>query len=624
VIDLADLLRVLDRLEEREAALIGWGDSAGYFTLAEFDAVIAEVLPDQDAEEVEDALRERVMIVPVLDAKYIEVGVRTRMAEAVHLYRNLRQWFHGQKLEEARTLVSDYRFIRRKRVYPVRDINFAELVQGWRGKSLPDSQVERAMGAIVSGRTLAGFQARATERILKAWDTHGTRSNPASATIICAGTGSGKTLAFYLPVLSCLAASLVRDKEARVRVLAIYPRKELLKDQFSETWEQCRKLDQQLKNAGARKVRIGALFGETPHSSRYALSEGRDYLHYRLLNCPNRDCRGEMRWSRQDVEDRLERLRCHTCGSEICHDEIGLTRQSMASSPPDVLFTTTEMLNQKMTDSQLRHLFGIGVAQALPIVLLDEVHTYHGAQGAQTAMLLARWMRLSGNRPHFVGLSATLRDAASYFATLTSTNSSRVSLIEPDAREMEESGAEYLLALRGDPVSQTALLSTTIQAGMLTRRVLDSHLTRKSRGVWGCKTFMFTDDLDVNNRLFSGVADAEGWKLRGGNLWPGPSGPLAELRNTTSSASPGQLRNLGQDWAVAKAIGFTLDGHDRARVSRTSSQDTGYARESEIVVTTASLEVGFNDLDVGAVIQHKAPRGIASYLQRKEEPGARR
>ena len=38
-------------------------------------------------------------------------------------------------------------------------------------------------------------------------------------------------------------------------------------------------------------------------------------------------------------------------------------------------------------------------------------------------------------------------------------------------------------------------------------------------------------------------------------------------------------------------------------------------------MATAALEVGFNDPLVGAVIQHKAPRGMASFLQRKGRAG---
>ncbi|MBU5567902.1 DEAD/DEAH box helicase, partial [Escherichia sp. S69_ASV_4] len=119
---------------------------------------------------------------------------------------------------------------------------------------------------------------------------------------------------------------------------------------------------------------------------------------------------------------------------------------------------------------------------------------------------------------HFVGLSATLSDAERFFADLVGAHKKHVALIEPKFHEMEDEGAEYLLALRGDPVSQTALLSTTIQTSMLARRILDTK-RKKSCGTWGQKTFVFTDDLDINNRLYHQLCDAEGWRSRGQNLY---------------------------------------------------------------------------------------------------------
>ena len=41
----------------------------------------------------------------------------------------------------------------------------------------------------------------------------------------------------------------------------------------------------------------------------------------------------------------------------------------------------------------------------------------------------------------------------------------------------------------------------------------------------------------------------------------------------------------------------------------------------DVIVATASLEVGFNDPGVGSVIQHKAPRDVAQFLQRKGRAG---
>ena len=70
---------------------------------------------------------------------------------------------------------------------------------------------------------------------------------------------------------------------------------------------------------------------------------------------------------------------------------------------------------------------------------------------------------------------------------------------------------------------------------------------------------------------------------------------------------------------MAQDIGHKLS--DRLAVGRTSSQDTGVDQRADIIVATASLEVGFNDPTVGAVIQHKAPRDIAQYLQRKGRAG---
>ena len=89
--------------------------------------------------------------------------------------------------------------------------------------------------------------------------------------MIASGTGSGKTNAFYLPALSWLVGELAEQSTAGVRILAIYPRGELLKDQLANTL----KLTLQLREAGVgvRPVRIGAWFGPTPKWSQY-LSRG--------------------------------------------------------------------------------------------------------------------------------------------------------------------------------------------------------------------------------------------------------------------------------------------------------------------------------------------------------------
>src|SRR6266567_2924736 len=161
----------------------------------------------------------------------------------------------------------------------------------------------------------------------------------------------------------------------------------------------------------------------------------------------------------------------------------------MRREPPDVLFTTTEMLNRQLSDGTNGHVFGVGprAARKPEVMLLDEVHTYEGTTGAQAAYVIRRWRHAIGRPVQFVGLSATLRDAQTFFAQLVGLADHAVSSIAPGSGELISEGMEYMLALRGDPVSGTSLLATTIQASMLLRRTLDhdrSSVRRNSMEAW--------------------------------------------------------------------------------------------------------------------------------------------
>lgn len=614
------LHQVLDRLESEEAQLLVWGDTGGTFTEQEVLSHIKVVASGEDPEDILDALVDQVMIYRVPGSSHRGAHYRTRMGEAVHLFRNLRQWFHGKSIIESKPLVSDYRFLRRTRCYPDRDRDASLLLGKLVDANIDITKYEEALKLQIGKHKLSGFQERSTERILLAYEKHKGQRTAPSATIVCAGTGSGKTMAFYLPGLSAVVDSILENPSQRVRVLAIYPRNELLKDQFNETWEQCRKLDNLLESAVGRKLQIGSFYGDTPHSSRYIKCPSSNYLTH-WLKCGTRDCVGEMRWNKTDIESGTERLSCSVCGSVASSDSLSLTRESMAEKLPDIIFTTTEMLNTHLGNPKWQQILGINRAGPPPLVLLDEVHTYEGNQGAQAAFLLRRWMKVARTGPHFVGLSATLTDAETFFERLTGTNRSRVQLIQAAPSEMIEEGAEYLLALRGDPVSQTALLSTTIQSAMLVHRLLDRAEDSVSNGTWGSKSFLFTDNLDVTNRLYWQLTDAEGWRFNRGNLELNRNGPLASLRNPDGGTVRKELLDYGQDWGIAKELGYSLDEDDRGTVARTSSQDTGVNLDADLIVATASLEVGYNDPEVGAVIQHKAPRNVGSYLQRKGRAG---
>ena len=133
-------------------------------------------------------------------------------------------------------------------------------------------------------------------------------------------------------------------------------------------------------------------------------------------------------------------------------------------------------------------------------------------------------------------------EADRFFSDLTGVHISRVEEVSPERGEMEKEGAEYMLALRGDPVSGASLLSTTIQTTMLMRRLLDRYTSDDetndiSDGLYGKKVFAFADDLDVINRMFHNLRDAEGQSSDGSPDYARHSGgSLANLRGATQNA----------------------------------------------------------------------------------------
>ncbi|TBO29285.1 DEAD/DEAH box helicase [Aquabacterium lacunae] len=604
----ADALLLLDRIEALEMRSLAWGFTSGSLTEDEVLDLLDGGLKAEDA--LEDLLDARL----VTEQASLSGGrrYRSRFAEAVRLVAANRQLFANKPWQAAPRLVADFRIDRRRRRFPRRDRPPSEVLARSEGIIAPTPLRHAIWDALTSTNLLlAAFQERATVRLAQLADDGGT--------IVTAGTGSGKTIAFYLPAMLAIGEAI--GTEHWVKALAIYPRVELLKDQFAEAFRMARTMDTALAKHGRRPLSIGALFRATPRNASAQelrdhewTSRGRDWV-CPWMRCPS--CAGEMLWRGSDLDNTQERLSCGRpgCGLQVDERHLVLTRQRIQQQPPDLLFTTTEILNQRLSDQWMRTVFGIGVSRKPFLALLDEVHTYAGTSGAQAALTLRRWRHLLGAPVHWAGLSATLGDAARFFSDLTGASIDRVVEISPTPDEFVESGAEYQLLLRGDPASRASLLSTTIQTAMLVARVLDPPNAQATSGSFGRRAFLFTDDLDVTNRLFDDLRDAEAYTIFGQP--DGNRRPLASLR---AAGADDRARDLeGQRWRMCEDVGHTLG--ERLVIGRTTSQDAGVTPHANIIVATAALEVGFNDPQVGAVIQHKAPRGMASFLQRKGRAG---
>ena len=618
---------LLDEIEAVEARSLRWGyvdgslDEEAALTLAE--RVLAQIEADGCPDDLVVALLDRGLLLHV-PRRSGGHGYRSRFAEGVRLLARLRQLFPGRRWRAAPALVADFRLDIRRRQYPRRDVSPAAALAVL-GLDAPDGEAAALQRRIVEGLLardgeplrLSEFQVRAAHRL---------RAAPprSTGTVVSAGTGSGKTLAFYLPALAEIGAD-VRPDRFSVQALALYPRRELLKDQLREVYGIARALDPVLRGACRRSLRLGTFFSWTPREATARALTAADWpaegagFACPYLSCPA--CGGDLLWRREHLERRQALLTCREvrCVGRVDGDHLALTRDDAEERPPDILFTTLESLNQRLSDTKAGKVFGLPREPQLRarFLLLDEIHTYTGMTGAQSALVLRRWQHAHGGPVRIVGLSATLRDAPRFFADLTGLPLDQIEEVRPAADEMEAEGRSYDLVMRGDPAAGTTLLSTSIQAAFLLGRLLDDPARGPSEGRFGSRLFAFTDDLDVVNRFFDDLRDAEGYD-RVGRATNRP--PLAELR-VEGRPEEGARDAEGQVWRTLALSG--RDPRERLRVSRTSSQDVG-VEASDIVVATSSLEVGFDDPTVGAVLQHKSPLAWANFVQRKGRAGRTR
>ncbi|MDM0117523.1 protein DpdJ [Variovorax sp. J22R133] len=638
---------LLTRLEREEVQIMEWGFFDGVHTADEIAALFLSHPEYGSAfSDLAGAGAEALFVDDLASAGLLQrVGngypstYRSRFAESARLFVRLRQRFREDDWAVAPELVSEARFHLAPRRFPVREIGFEsawEALESNAWHARVQREVLRALCATESDRplALAGFQIRAAQRILG----HFRHAGKATGTVVTAGTGGGKTKAFYIPALMGIAAEIAERVDPSTKVLAIYPRNVLLEDQFSEATHQAMVVNRLFEAALGRPIRIGAMVGDVPLNAnfegdgrnRWALEmwdrargvEGHIVPHLR-----DPETRQPLVWL--DADRRAGRTTLRLAGEPnkiaVPDGVVVLTREDLSRKPPDVLLTSIEMINKELSAEMGRNVLGFGTGRsALRLILLDEIHTYEGLTGAQVPWILRRlsyWtsgQRRNGSSVHVVGLSATLQDAASHLATLTGVPESNIEEICPDPSrgELTTEGHEYNVVLKSHPASGAGVLATSIQSVMLGARILTprssvlAHPGGSDAGhFFGKKLFGFTDNLDVVNRWLPDFCDAEQKKK------------LAKLR----AKSPDDERRwiAGQAWRLSEELGHNLRGAP-LRVTRTSSQDPGVDARADVVLATSALEVGFDDDEVGMVVQHKAPRSAASFLQRKGRAGRRK
>lgn len=172
-----------------------------------------------------------------------------------------------------------------------------------------------------------------------------TLSKRGRSFVVTTGTGSGKSLCFFVPIVDAILRAKATDTRPRTRAIVVYPMNALANSQAEE-------LEKFLK-----------------------------------LVAPDQPITFARFTGQEDTERRRE----------------------IAAHPPDILLTNFMMLEYLMTRQDAVDQDVIRHCHDLEYLVLDELHTYRGRQGADVALLVRRIRALLS--PHglrCIGTSATM------------------------------------------------------------------------------------------------------------------------------------------------------------------------------------------------------------------------
>ena len=162
--------------------------------------------------------------------------------------------------------------------------------------------------------------------------------------VLTTGTGSGKSLAYFLPIVDSILKDKKNSPAPRTRAIIIYPMNALANSQMEE---------------------LGKFLGD--YGDAPPVTYGR--------------------YTGQESDEE---------------------RQYLAANPPDILLTNFMMLELLMIRQDDKDKAVIRNAKGLRFLVLDELHTYRGRQGADVALLVRRVRERLADNLQCIGTSATM------------------------------------------------------------------------------------------------------------------------------------------------------------------------------------------------------------------------
>jgi len=632
--------QLLNALETREKNEINFGVFETAHTVAKI-AELGGIGLDESARALARLIQSR-YVIEVAEGRY-----RSRMAEMARLLRYVGQRFKPNDANCKAFLTRSIQVRLLERRKPARNRALAPVFDSLK-KSLADAPnimrvLDGIAGMLMKGwGTLdaAGFQLRALQELLPAYLGRGEHD----AFVVTADTGAGKTEAGILPLIAGAALDRLAGKRG-VKAVLVYPRIRLAYNQAERI---TRYLAALARIDPGLHLTIGLQTGSVPTSfppfdkEMWPWDEARQAYQFPLFRCP--PCGAELVLRTGQGQEGDDRLDCTSCKWTFA-GWVG-SKKRLQQSPPDFFLPVTESLHQWQHNPDCRRLFGDDPAFTAPrAVLADEVHLYTHIAGMQVGYALRRLLaraRLNGNpRPLAIGMSATLSNAPAVWSTLCGRP--KVRRIEPLEEEREDApkGREYFYFVQPEIESlgkQIAGESTSIQSLMC----LAHNMRRRPGERGGYRGMAFFDSIDSVKRLLTNYFDAEqSRKLASLRTKRYPVHPITKQERDSCCGKPAEcdLFRQGECWYFAAGNdphqvtvkkdgtltayrpGQSLRVMPRPVYSGNNDQVDQQIGTNDLIFTTSSLEVGFDDDEMILVYQQYAPLNLASFIQRKGRGG---
>ncbi|CAN7732017.1 AAA domain-containing protein [Ensifer adhaerens] len=627
---------LLNTLEEIEAKRINFGVFEGWVSIAG----LAEA-SGRPRQEVATALPKLIANGWVMSAE--DGRVRSRMAELARELRYVKQRFDKDDADDRPYLVRSLKVELRDRDKPERNKSLIAAIDSVAaGLDASHADALRALQQMLvemwgPDPQIAGFQQRSLKKLSHLW----ARSEGA-AVAIAADTGSGKTEAAVLPLIATAAADYAAGKRGTRAILA-YPRVRLATNQAQRIASYLAAFNQleimPSLTLGVQIAQIPRSFSSLREYDRNAgwAELGAGDFAFPLFNCPR--CACDLTLRVDGGNSGADRIACTQCDWRF-DGWIG-TKEKLQRTPPTFFLPTTDSLHQWMHDRTYGRIFGDDRGWSAPRALVaDEIHLYshvHGAQVGYTFQRLAG--RVAFNSPSepllLIGMSATLGDPGAAWAKLLG-QASPADLITPadDERKVNPRGREYFYFVQPEVESRgkdIAGASTSIQSIMC----LAHGMRRRTGKEGGFRSLVFLDSIDKVRRLHAAYEDAENQALAKLRIAEFPDDPVTGAERTSCCGEPHgcDAFRKGECWFFAandqaqeaaggrKVPGTPLAVANQPVFSGATGRVENLIRSSDVVFSTSSLEVGYDDPDITMVYQHYAPANLASFIQRKGRGG---